>query len=276
MTHKEYSLTSHDGLKLFAQSWSPDDEIKKIVMIIHGHGDHSTRYDHWAERFVKNGYAVVGIDLRGHGKSEGKKGYIPDYDSLLNDVELMINETEKLFPEKEKILYGQSMGGNLVINYCLKRESKIKAVIASSPWLKLAFEPTKLQLFLANLGKKLVPKLTQSTKLSPDDFSHDKYEVEKCNNDKLFHDKISSMLYLSIVEHGEIALEQADNFKIPLLLLHGSGDKVTSHKATESFYQKAQNVASIKIFEGCYHELHHEFEREQVFQHILDWLNKLK
>ncbi len=276
MIHKEYNWKSHDGLNLFGQSWQSESENKAVIMIIHGHGDHSTRFDHWAERFVNNGFSVVGIDLRGHGKSGGKKGYIPNYNSFLNDIELLINETEKLFPQKDKILYGHSIGGNLVINYCLKREPKIKAVIASSPWLRLVYKPTKLQLMIADIVKKILPKMTQNTKLPAEFMSRDQIEVEKYINDPLVHDKMSAILYLSVTEHGEIAIEQANEFKIPLLLMHGSGDQITSHKATENFYQKSRDVATLKIWDGLYHEMHHEKEREQVFQYVIDWLSNLK
>jgi len=275
MIHNEYSWQASDGIKLFAQSWSPEEEIKKVILIVHGHGDHSTRYDHWAERFVKNGYAVVGIDLRGHGKSGGKRGYISGYNNYLYDIELMINESVKLFSDKEFILYGQSMGGNLSVNYYIKKNPKVNAIIAASPWLRLVYLPTKFQLFLANVTKIILPKITQSTKLPVEDFSHDKYEIEKCKKDKLFHDKMSSILFLSVVEHGEIALAKADKINVPILLMHGSGDKITSHKATELFAEKIGDLATCKIWEGCYHELHHEFEREQIFESILNWINNL-
>lgn len=276
MIHKEYYWKSHDGLNLFAQSWSSEDEIKNVLLLVHGHGEHCTRYDHWAERFVKNNYAVLTFDLRGHGKSEGKKGHTPDYEYLMKDIDLLLAEAEKLFPAAEKILYGHSFGGNLVLNYAIRRKPKIKAVVSTSPWLRLALTPTNFQLALANMMKKIFPGIIQSTKLPVKFISHDPQEVEKYINDPLIHDKISVKLFLSIVESGEWALSHAKELKLPVLLMHGSGDEITSHKATELFYQKDSDMATLKLWDGLYHELHHEKEREQVFQFTIDWLNNLK
>ena len=276
MIHKEDNWKSHDGLNLFAQSWSPDDEIKKTVIIIHGIGEHSTRYDHWAERFVRNSYAVLTMDQRGCGKSEGKKGHIPNYESILKDTDLLVSKSKELFPNKPVVIYGHSMGGNIILNYCLRREEKPFAAIVSAPWIRLAMTPPKLLLFVGNTMKNILPGFTQRSKIPLSYISRDQQEVEKYKNDPLIHDKVSVMTGMSFLEAGEWSLENAEKYDTPLLLMHGSGDQITSHKATESFYKKAHDVASIKIWEGCYHELHHEFEREQVFQHVIDWLNKLK
>jgi len=275
MKHTEYNWKSNDGLNLFAQSWSPEKEIKNVILLVHGHGEHSTRYYHWAERFVNNNYAVLAFDLRGHGKSEGKRGHTPGYESFMKDIDLLIDKSEELFPGKEKILYGHSLGGNLVLNYGLRRESGLKAIIATSPWIRLVISPTNLQLALAKVMKNILPGLVQHSKLPAELISRDKTEVQKYVNDPLVHDKISVIEFLSVVESGEWALHHAEEFKKPLLLMHGSGDQVTSHKASEYFYQKARKVATIKIWEGCYHELHHESDREQAFQFIIDWLNNL-
>jgi alpha-beta hydrolase superfamily lysophospholipase len=270
MKNTQFQWKSFDGLNLFAQLWQPETKPHAVVNLVHGMGEHSTRYHHWAERFVNKGFAVVAFDLRGHGQSDGKLGHIPSFEALMRDVDLLFEEQKKLFPEIPVYLYGHSLGGNLVLNYALHRKPHLQGLIATSPWLELAMQPSKALLAFAKIAKNIMPALQQDTKLNADFLSQDKNEVQKYKQDKLVHGKISINMFFEVVKAGIWALENAKSLNIKTLILHGTGDQITSHKASERFAQAASEFAHAKLWQGAYHELHHEEIRNEVFEYIIN------
>ena len=276
MNNKVLSWKSIDGLKIFAQTWQPKSEVKAVINLVHGMGEHSGRYYQWAKKFAEKGIAVVSFDHRGHGNSEGKRGHSPSYDSLMNDIDLLFQKSEELYPNVPVFLYGHSLGGNLVLNYVLRKAPKIAGVIATSPWLKLTEQPPKMLLTFAKAMKSIMPSLSQNTNLNPAFISRDEKEVELYAKDKLVHGKITVGMFLDVVNSGIWAIQNARKLKNNALICHGTGDKITSHKASLEFADKVQDSAEVKLFDGAYHELHHESIREELFEHILNWIeNKL-
>lgn len=274
MKRIEFELHTTDNLKLFGHSWQPDTgAVKASVALVHGMGEHIMRYDHWAEKFVNQGYAVTGMDHRGHGRSEGKRGHIPSYESLLQDVDMLIKKSLKFYPDKPVILYGHSLGGNIVLNHALTRKN-IPRYIVTSPWLKLAFEPPKIKLVLAQLMKRIMPGLLQSSGLITRHLSHDPEVIKACENDPLVHDRISVRMFISAYTRGEWALANAGKLDRSVLLMHGGDDKLTSVDASRQFAEKAGKNVEFKIWEEMYHELHNEKIKDEVFEYIIDWLKK--
>jgi len=143
MDEKQFELLSDDGMALFAREWKPEGKMNGVICIVHGLGEHSGRYKKFAKTFIVNGYLVIGFDLRGHGRSCGKRGHVDSYDILMNDINCLVNKAFELYPDSPCFLYGHSMGGNLVLNYVLRRRPEVAGVIASAPWLILTSPPTK-------------------------------------------------------------------------------------------------------------------------------------
>jgi alpha-beta hydrolase superfamily lysophospholipase len=185
----------------------------------------------------------------------------------------MIAESGKTFAGLPVFLYGHSLGGVIVLNYLLKNNPKIKGAIVTSPALKLAFEPGKAKLALAALMKSIMPGLIQPTGLPVEYLSHDKAVVEKYVNDPLVHGKISVGLFHSWMNSSNYSLSHASDLKVPLLLLHGSDDKVCSPKGSIEFASKS-GMTELRIWDGGYHELHNEPFKQDVFDFILNWINK--
>src|SRR5260370_18654840 len=120
-----------DGLKFFMRGWEPVKKPKALVCLIHGLGEHTGRYGHVGEAFTRAGYALVGFDLRGHGKSGGPRGFIPSYAALMADISEFLGLMAKRYPRLPRFLYGHSLGGTLVLNYCLRLKPK---VAVGFPW----------------------------------------------------------------------------------------------------------------------------------------------
>lgn len=275
MEHKEFSWKSSDGITHFAQYWKPDNDTDKpVICIVHGMGEHSSRYYNLINYFIEKGYYITAFDHRGHGKSEGKKGHTPSFDLLLEGITQLLTETESLFKDKQKVLYGHSLGGNLVLNYALRLKSDLLGVIASSPWLKLAFEPPTLQVELGKFVNIFFPSFTQSTNLDHSAMSRDPDEVEKYMKDPLVHDYISSNMFLALRDAGKWAMEHASLFPLPLLLYHGTADEVTSCQASEQFAEKVEKNITFKLWEGYFHECHNDKGRKDVFDYINAWIEQ--
>lgn len=270
MDHNTFHLHVHDA-KLFAQCWQPEI-VKAVIVLVHGMGEHSSRYaDSVVPHLIENGYAVVAYDNFGHGRTEGKRGHCPSYDILMQSVEAATHKAESLFPHTPKFLYGHSMGGNLVINIALRKDLDIKGVVATSPFLRLAFKPPKWKLFLGRTMLSIWPSMTLPSELEVEAISRDANEVRRYNEDPLVHDKISPMFTFPIMDAGEWALENVDKLRTSMLVLHGTGDRIIDHRASEELAVHNDKI-QLRLFEEGYHELHHDICKVEFMQAILDWL----
>lgn len=274
MNHIEYNWISGDNKKLFGQAWKVSGKPKGIINIVHGIGEHSSRYEKWAEMFVEKGFSVLAIDYRGHGRSEGKRGHSPSYEGLMNDVSVLLYQSEILFPGVPKFLYGHSMGANLALNYILRKTPLIYGIIVTSPWLRLAFEPPKNKIMMGNVLKHLMPGLLQSTNLNVEHLSRDNKVVKDYKEDELVHDKMSIGQFFSVNEAGYWAIENAHKIYVPILIMHGSDDQITSPQGTLDFAKGSNGLTTLKIWDGGMHELHNDIIRNEVHSFITSWLEK--
>jgi len=271
MIHKEFSLTTIDGLKLFGQSWQAKKQTIAVINLIHGIGEHSTRYAEMAAFYTENGIAIYAIDYRGHGKSEGKRGHTPSYEHIMQDIDLLLDYSKKDNNCKKQFIYGHSLGGNLVINYVLRRQPDITGLIASSPWLKLGFEPPKWKVKMANIVKNIFPSLSQKTGFHKEDLSKNLKNIELYEKDNLVHNKITVKLFVDAYDAAKWALSNAKNMPVPFLLMHGNEDKMTSPEGSREFASKNEKT-HLKIWEGFYHEIHNEKNNIDVYNYVIEWV----
>lgn len=274
MNHFEWRW-NQEGETFFAQGWNPP-QTKGVVCIVHGFNEHSTRYTHVAERLCEAGYAVLTYDEFGHGRTTGKRGHAPSYDAFLDSVKFLLDEADKRFPRVKKFLWGHSMGGGIVTNYILRRQPNITGAIATGPLFKLGFEPPAFKVLLAKMMVNIYPAFTEKAELDSSAISRDKEEVRKYNADPHNHGKITAGTFLGFFEAGKWALAHASELKIPMLLMHGTADKLTSPGGTKEFAANApKNLVTLKLWEGFYHELHNEPEpdRTEAIAYIINWLN---
>ena len=271
MTQHEFDF-NFKKTKFYGQYFEPK-KIKGIVVLVHGMGEHSGRYTSFViPKLIENNLAVITYDQFGHGKTEGKKGHNPGYSYLLDSLEIIIKKAQELYSSLPMFLYGHSMGGNVVINYTLKRKHNFKGVVATSPLLRLAFQPPKWKLAAGRLLQKIAPAITMPSELDASAISRDSKEVKKYNDDPLVHDKISPNYSLSVFSEGEWAIANAKELTTPMLVIHGTGDQITSHKASEEFAKNGNSKVELKLFEGGYHELHNDLEKDLFIQTISNWI----
>jgi acylglycerol lipase len=266
---------SQEGIKIHAQAWLANHP-KAIVCIIHGFAEHGGRYARVADFLNKQDISVFAIDQFGHGQTEGKRGFSPSYESSLDSVEHLIEEARKLQPNLPVFIWGHSMGGNVVINYVLRRQPNIKGAIATAPWLKLGFEPPKFKIVLAKIMRNIYPAFPEKADLDTNALSRDAAEVKNYIEDPLVHNQATAGTFLETFEAGYWALENAGKLNTPLLVMHGTDDKLISYEGSVSFAQKSpKHLIKFVSYRGFYHELHNEPEpdRTKVMTDITEWIN---
>jgi acylglycerol lipase len=268
----DFHIKLDNGLVLKGIIRSPGEDIRAVVVLIHGLGEHIQRYEHWSDLFNRERIAFTGVDLPGHGRSEGKRGHIKSYRLLDEMITILLDSCRKTFTGIPVYIYGHSLGGGIVLNYLLKYNPRIRGAIVTSPWLRLSFEPAKSKVILASVMKYILPGLVQPSGLNVSHISHDPAVVEKYKNDPLVHDKISVSLFDGAMKAAKYSLDNASELKVPLLLLHGNDDQITSPEGSREFSQKS-GKSVLKIWEGGYHELHNEPFKDEVFKFIINWIN---
>ena len=272
MEHVEFGWQSADGLQFFAQSWKPAEDPYGVICLVHGLGEHSGRYEYLAEDFVRAGYAFAGFDMRGHGRSDGPRGHIPSYAVLIDDVSLFLNQLSIAFPGVPRFLYGHSLGGGVVLNLGLRSTADIAGIIATSPWLRTTTPPPGWKLALGRLLYRVSPGFGMPSGLESGGLSHDPDLVLAYDEDPLVHSRISAQLGMDAIDAGEWALDHADEFALPVLLVHGNADPITSCEATCQFGSQVSGDCTVKVWPGLYHETHNEPNRDEVVAFTLEWV----
>lgn len=272
MTKQLIEIKSQDGTNLSGTRWTPQGQIKCGIILIHGHGEHTGRYGPVSEKFNKNGFLVQGVDVRGHGMSEGKQGHADSLLKLLEDVDAGIQQIKMDYPSLPLIIYGHSMGGNLAANYLIQNgEDSFTGGILSSSWFRLAEVPV-LKLKISQLMNGIFPSFTIATELDPNEISSDPDQVLKYVNDPMIHNKISIRLGNELYNSGIDAIKRAGEISIPLLVVHGTEDNLTSFDGSKEFAEKSGENCEFKSWEGMRHETHNEKENEKVLDYMVNWV----
>lgn len=276
MLERDFFHISHDGINLFFREITPEKKVNAVICLIHGLGDHSGWFKDLFNFFVGSNFAIFTFDLRGHGKSEGMRGHIPSYEALMKDIDLLFNIAQKSFQGVPLFLYGHSFGGNQVLNYALRRHPDISGIIASAPWLRLYSNPSRIKLYSNFFMSKVKPSVYVNNVVNEENLSHNQDISISQKQDPLVHNFVSASLFTNAYKSGEWAIKNASDLDIPLLLLHGDSDKITSCSASEEFIKNAPaNFVTFKVWEGLYHSLHNEISNNDIFTNILEWINSI-
>ena len=274
MKEKSGSRLMKDGRKVFTKAWLPDRDPRVNIILVHGIGEHCERYGPVAKILTGNNYAVYGFDHIGHGKSDGKRGCM-SYNDAFSIINSLKGELLEQSPEIPLIIYGHSMGGGIVLSYGTKYPEKVAGIIATSPAVGLANLIRPEVVKLLRVIKKVTPNLTVSNGLSLDGLCHDKTILESYEKDPLCHDKVSVTLGLDLMDWGNYLSAYDKVYPVPLFVAQGSADTLVNPVATEKFAQKLKGNVTYKRFEGGFHELHNEPNKQELFDAAIRWIDRI-
>lgn len=274
MAHQEYTFEAFDNRKMFVNQWVSPGSPKAGLVLVHGLGEHSGRYTHFAEFMNQHNISVYAVDLFGHGKTEGKQGHTPKIEDYLWQIKFLLDMVGQL--GAPVFLYGHSMGGLLVLKYLFSQDPKVSGVVVSAPAIAPGYPIPAAKKILGKVGRSVFPSLVQKNGLDVNGISRDEAIVNAYHADPLVHDYVSAELGIGILDWGvEMQLLNVSELKIPLLLMHGTADVLTSYEASKDFSSKFRGGdVTFKTWEGFYHELHNEPEKEAVLNYVLDWIQK--
>lgn len=272
MEHFEYSFISKDNLQLFLQGWETANH-KAVIYMVHGLGEHSGRYEHLAAALNNAGYTLVAFDLRGHGKSQGQRGHSPSIDHIVNDIELFADQVSGKYPNIPCFLYAHSLGGMLALNYLIHSKPALLGAIISAPGLRSALQEQKMKVILSKVGGLIFPTMKIKSGLDPTMLSHDTKVVKTYINDPLVHGDISFGLARSMLEGISRVFAHASSIKTPLLVMHGGADRVVFPSGSHDLCRLVSGDCTLKIWDGKYHEIHNEPDKDAVFKYMIDWLD---
>ncbi len=268
------TVNAVDNTSLHGVIYAPKNP-HAVMMLVHGLGEHQGRYAGMAAHLNAAGIAVVTLDLRGHGISDGKRGLCRDYSLILGDISAQLAKTNEAFPNLPTVLYGHSMGGGLILRYISELENRQKTVgvIASAPLIELPKAIPAVQVALIKFLRKIAPNLTLSSRISGDMVSTVTAEQTLYEADTLNHTKLGVGLAQDMVENGGIILERAAKIDLPLLLFHAQDDCLTGPEGSRKFAELAPNC-DLHILGDCQHEMHNDITRDAVYAMMIDFIIK--
>lgn len=275
MNFSHIHLNSFDNLQLYTHLWQPQTPARAIILLIHGWGEHGGRYAPMAHSLTAAGFLVAAVDLRGHGQSQGARGYINSFEKqLFPDLNQLMDGLVNSNPDLPLFLYGQSTGGGIVMGYALKQKPLLAGVIASSPWLTLATPPPQVLMATLRLMKRIYPRFGHDLGYTEGILSRDPEVDVIAQADQQMHSMMTAGLFMEAVDNGRYILDHADQFPCPLLLMHGGDDSITSAMSSQQFAQRAPaENTTFKLWPNALHELHNDIIKEEVISCMIEWIN---
>lgn len=263
-------VQSDDGVRIFRHRWDPPGRARAAVCIVHGIGEHGARYADVAARMCDAGYVVSALDLRGHGRSDGRRGDAR-FHAALNDVgDLVADASSEGLPV---FLYGHSLGGLLALLYSLRRPAWLAGVVATGPALHTALREQRLKVGLARLLGRLLPSVTVPSGLDDTKLNRDPAVIEAYRADPLVHDRASLGFALDALVAIDEVLSRASELSLPLLLVHGGRDDINRVSGSEEVARKVAGGCTLKVYDGLFHAVEHEPERDSVIDDVIAWMD---
>jgi alpha-beta hydrolase superfamily lysophospholipase len=271
--HMESGFQTTDGLHIHTESWLPDGDVRAMVVIVHGIGEHIGRYRQVAAYLNQQGYAVYGLDHRTHGKSDGQpRVYITDFDQVVADLKQFLDMIAQ--PSNKVFLYGHSMGSFVSLNYVLKYQQELAGFISSGCPIMIDSQFPTLVAQIGNLLNVFMPTLPLIP-LELDGVSRDPAVVAAYRADPLVHAaRVRVRMAVGYNNALKPLRQRLPELRLPMLILHGGADKIAPVAGSQFLYEKASSPdKTLKIYPGLYHEIHNEPEQNLVLSDITSWLN---
>lgn len=270
---EEGTFTGVGGLKIFTRSWHPTDgNPRAVLVIVHGFNSHSGHYLWVGEQFAAHGLAVYALDLRGRGKSEGDRYHVDKIEDYVADIDTLLETAKAENPGLPVFLLGHSAGGVISCVYTLDHQAKLAGLICES----FAHQLPAPDIALAVLkGLSHIVPDAHVLKLDNNGFSRDPKVVEALNNDPFVADEKQPTETIAAMLRGDERLKREfSQITLPVLILHGTEDKVTKPSGSQEFYDLAGSTdKTLKLYEGHYHDLLNDIDKEIVMADIQQWID---
>jgi acylglycerol lipase len=272
--HTEGKFVGAKWLEIYWQAWKDEVPSRAAVVISHGAGEHSGRYERVAIHLAEVGYPVHALDHRGHGRSAGRRAFVDRIEHAAADLDVLIDLTRREQPQIPLFLLGHSLGGTIALRYALQHQDRLDGLILSGPVAWLDPQPAVVRVALKGLSATVpwIPVLG----VDPATISRDSREVEAYRTDPLVHHgKLPLRTVGEIAAATEAFPEQVPSLTLPLLLVHGSEDQLAPVQGSRMVHERASSEDNtLTVYDGLFHEVLNELpeDRERVLDDIVGWL----
>lgn len=275
MRHRELNAAGIGGISLYAQAWLPEAAPRAVIVLSHGLAEHGGRYETLARELVQRDHAVYAVDHRGHGRSSGPRANIERFAHLVADFCAFTERCAGEHPATPVFMLGHSMGGAVAFASALRLQHRLQGLVLSAPALATGQSVPRLQEICVRLLSVVAPD-TGALTLPPDAVSRDPSVVARYAADPLVHHKaIPARTLVELLRAMQGFPASAPGLRLPTLVLHGTADKLVPLAATQPVYQAfGTRDCVVQLYEGLYHEVFNEPERERVTADLLRWLER--
>lgn len=274
MQHWEGTLEGHAGTALYLQRWSMDEPPRAVLGLVHGYGEHSSRYGTVVDYLVPRGYEIWGFDHRGYGRSPGRRGHIESWSEFRGDVRAFVRHMEQERPDRPLFLFGHSLGGLITLEYALHYPEGLRGVVASAPAVgEIGINPVLFQ--LSRVVSRVWPTYSRDIAPNGHGLSRDPAVGDAMQADPLAHSRASARFGWEMALAIKRTQAAAPRFAIPLLIIHGTEDRIVRPEASKRFFERV-TLADKERYElvGGYHEPHNDIDRDRTMGIVARWLER--
>lgn len=273
MEHTEGRFSGYRGLTLYYQCWLPETEAKSIVLLVHGWAEHSGRYANLVNYLLPKGYAIYAHDHRGHGMSEGRRGYVERFSYYLDDLETFHDLVRGENSDKKIFVVGHSMGGTVATAYAIRHQQELDGLLLSGASLKLGSSMSSALVPIVRILSIIVPTLGITT-LDASAISQDRAVVDAYVNDPLvYRGRITCRFAAEMIKTLRKLPSQMKEIVLPILIMHGTADRLGDPEGSQMLYDRVSSRdKTLKLYEGFYHEIFNEPGHKQVLADAEAWI----
>jgi alpha-beta hydrolase superfamily lysophospholipase len=276
LKHKELQVSGCQEVQLHGQAWLPEREPAAVLVISHGLAEHSGRYAQLAEQLVEErGYAVYALDHRGHGRSGGERANLGRFQYVVSDLGTFVGRAQRQHPDAPAFLLGHSMGGAIALACAVRNPAGLKGLVLSAPALASGQAVSPAKAWLVRLLSRVAPN-TGALTLPADAISRDRAVVQAYESDPLvFRGAIPARTLVELLEAMAGFVDSVPKLRLPVLVQHGTADSLVPLAAVKPLYDRLGNpkLRTVRLYEGLYHEVYNEPERDRVIADLQAWIH---
>ncbi|MBI2850402.1 MAG: lysophospholipase [Chloroflexi bacterium] len=273
MKHLDGQFKGCDGLNLYYQGWLPDAP-RAILLVVHGFAEHSGRYGNLVDYFLPRGYGVYGFDLRGHGQSDGLRGYTDRFSNFVDDLDIYFRLVQSRHAGAKIFLVGHSTGGTISTAYTISHQRGFDGLVLSGAILSPPADVAAITIFAARVLARFIPRAGLYV-LDSEAISQDKNVVNAYVHDPLVYlGKVRARFGVELMKAMAMIRRQIPEIHLPILIMHGTADRISNPEGSQTLYREVSSTdKTLKLYPGYYHEIFNEPGRHQVLADMEAWLN---
>jgi alpha-beta hydrolase superfamily lysophospholipase len=270
---RDIEVRAADGLMLRGRWWRRA-EPRGVVVINHGFGEHGGSYGDAAESLGSAlDLDVVAVDLRGHGRSPGRRGVVRRYEDLTDDLTSALDWVARNCPDLPRFLLGHSNGGQVALRVALEGRMSIEGLVISNPALRIAEPIPPHKLRIGRFLLRYAPWVTLRTELRVERLTRDPEVQRELRSDRLRHNRMSAPLFFGMVQGGEMLMARAGEIRWPIVMVVGGQDSIADPTASHELYDRlGSDDKTLLLYPKMLHEPLHDVGREQVLDDVAHWI----